>query len=264
MNPKLSLTLNSFLLGMTIEYCEQQPGEPLNDFVFSFWKTRNNAGETSHYAVVPDAGIELITSIVPGQPGRTDLFGLQTSVLDISIPDRAVLFGIRFKLLAVEYVLQTTLRTNSARELSSTFGKVDLQADTPLAGFVDSVSSRLLQQSGLLDIDPRKQKLLDSVYSSKGDTSVRQLARQTGWGARQINRYFGSTFGLPLKEYLEQVAFFSSLAHIGAGNFSPPGGHYYDQSHFIRQSKKHTGSTPKQLYRERDTRFVQLGCYPAE
>ncbi|GAB3804611.1 helix-turn-helix domain-containing protein [Spirosoma humi] len=245
---------------MAINYDQQPPSEPLKDFIFTFWKTQNNSESEHHYTVLPDAGIELITSILPGKPPRTDLFGLSTHIVDIAIPAGTVLFGIRFKLLAVEYLLQTALPTNSIQELSTSFGGVELKAETPLPGFIDSLNAYLHSQIHSLTIDPRKQKLLNIVYNSKGAVSVRTLALETGWAARQINRYFSTTFGLPLKEYLEQLRFFSSLPQIGEGDFYPQA-HYYDQSHFIRQTKKHTGHTPKQLYQQRAVRFVQLGHY---
>ncbi|GAB4043810.1 DUF6597 domain-containing transcriptional factor [Spirosoma litoris] len=245
---------------MTINYSDQLPSGPLNDFVFTFWKTQNNTDIDSHYTIVPDAGIELIISLQPDRPNQMDLFGLSTYILDITIPSGGVLFGVRFKLLAVEYLLKTTLPTNSSQKPPTNFGAVELHAETPLDKFVDSMSELLEQQLNWSIIDPRKRKLLECVYQSKGAVSVHALALETGWAARQINRYFRTRFGLPLKEYLEQLQFFSSLAQIGQGEFYPQA-YYYDQSHFIRQTKKHTGSTPKQLYQQRDARFVQLGHY---
>ncbi|MDJ1480918.1 AraC family transcriptional regulator [Cytophagaceae bacterium YF14B1] len=248
---------------MPINYSECQPGEPLKAFIFSFWKTQNNSGTDIHYTVVPDAGIELIISIQPDKPNRIDLFGLSTHILDITIPNQAVFYGIRFKLLAVEYLLKMTLETNSIQKPPIHFEQIDLQAETSLDSFVDTISTHLHQQLQSVIIDSRKQKLLDLVYHSKGTISVHNLALETGWAARQINRYFTGTFGLSLKAYLEQLAFFSSLPQIGQGDFYPQE-HYYDQSHFIRQTKKHTGNTPKQLYLQRYIRFVQLGHYSEE
>jgi len=248
---------------MIINYSDRQPREPLKDFVFAFWQTHNASGADCHYTVVPDAGIELIISLQPGKPTRMDLFGLSTHVLDLTIPDQTVLFGVRFKLLAVEYLLHTHLPTNSSQQLPASLYPPELQAHTALDTFVDAVSALLHQQLDSLVIDSRKQKLLDLVYTSKGAISVHTLTLETGWSARQINRYFRATFGLPLKVYLEQLHFFSSLAELGRGNLYPQR-YYYDQSHFIRQTKKHTGRSPKQLYRQRDVRFVQLGHYSEE
>lgn len=248
---------------MTINYSVQQADEPLKDFIFNFWKTQNNTDTASQYTVMPDAGIELIISVQPDRPNQMNLFGLSTHILDIIIPPGTVLFGVRFKLLAVEYLLQTTLPTNSNQKPPTNLWDVELQSETTLTGFVVSMGALLQQQINWLTIDPRKRKLLELVYSRKGAISVHQLALETGWAARQINRYFRATFGLPLKEYLEQLQFFSSLPQIGQGEFYPQA-HYYDQSHFIRQTKKYTGSTPKQLYQQRDVRFVQLGHYNQE
>jgi AraC-like DNA-binding protein len=247
---------------MAINYREKKPIESLDDYVFSYWKTDNDTGADCHYTVLPDGGIELVTSILPGVM-RTDLFGISTGMLDITIPDKAVFFGIRFKLLAVEYLFRTTLPTNSVQVLERGLGDIDLQPETSLATFASSIDTQLQKQSGMLVVDPRKRKLFNIVHSARGGISVQQLALETGWSTRQINRYFGSTFGLPLKEYLDQLAFYSSLLEIGEGNLYPQS-HYYDQSHFIRKSRKHTGTTPKQLYLERDIRFVQVGRYTEE
>ncbi|MDR6197516.1 helix-turn-helix domain-containing protein [Siphonobacter sp. SORGH_AS_0500] len=242
---------------MTVHYSDHQPSEPLQPFVFTFWKTQNTSGTDSHYTIIPDAGIELIFSIFPEQPQQIKLSGLSTHLLEITIPDQTVLFGVRFKLLAAEYLLRTRLSTNSSHKLPMDLGQLELHAHTPLASFVESVSALLYQQLHSQSIDPRKRKLLELVYQFKGAVSVHELALETGWAARQMNRYFKAWFGLPLKEYLEQLAFFSSLPEIGQGLFYPQS-YYYDQSHFIRQTKKHTGKTPKQLYQQRKARFVQL------
>ncbi|QMW02496.1 helix-turn-helix domain-containing protein [Spirosoma foliorum] len=248
---------------MTINYFDQLPTEPLNDFVFTFWKTHNNTDSDYQYTILPDAGIELIISLQPERPNQMDLFGLSTHSLDITIPKGGVLFGVRFKLLAVEYLLKTTLPTNSIQKPSTNFWDVEVQAQTPLDRFVNLMSALLEQQLKLSIIDPRKRKLSEFVYNSKGAVSVHDLALETGWSTRQINRYFRATVGLPLKRYLEQLQFFSSLSQIGQGEFYPLA-YYYDQSHFIRQTKKHTGSTPKQLYQQRAVRFVQVGQYTEE
>ncbi|OZI09452.1 AraC family transcriptional regulator [Siphonobacter sp. BAB-5385] len=242
---------------MGIQYSDHQPDELLHPFVFTFWKTHNTSGTDSHYTIIPDAGIELIFSIFPEQPQQVTLFGLSTHRLEISIPDQAVFLGVRFKLLAVEYLLRTRLSTNSSLKLSLDFESLELNAHTPLASFADAISALLQQQLRSQIIDPRKRNLLALIDQCKGAISVHELALETGWADRQINRYFKAWFGLPLKAYLEQLVFFSALPQIGQGHFYPQS-YYYDQSHFIRQTKKHTGTTPKQLYQQREVRFVQL------
>lgn len=242
---------------LRIHYSEHQPGELLQPFIFTFWKTQNMSGTDSPYTILPDAGIELIFCISPTQPQQVTLYGLSTHRLEIIIPHQAVFFGVRFKLLAVEYLLQTRLSTNSSQKLPLDFGPLKLDAHTPLASFAESVSALLKQSLHSQRIDPRKRKLLELIYHYKGALSVQALALETGWADRQMNRYFKAWFGLPLKEYLEQLVFFSSLPQIGQGDFYPQT-YYYDQSHFIRQTKKHTGTTPKQLYQQREVRFVQL------
>ena len=63
--------------------------------------------------------------------------------------------------------------------------------------------------------------------------------------------------GVSLKAYLNIQKCYSSYFHIRDGEFYPTN-EYFDQSHFIREIKKHTGKTPKELYKKQNDRFIQL------
>ncbi|WP_233509501.1 helix-turn-helix domain-containing protein [Pedobacter chinensis] len=111
------------------------------------------------------------------------------------------------------------------------------------------------------NIDSRKQKLFDLIYEFNGTQSVSELAEKVFWSSRQINRYFNQQFGISLKAYCNILRFKSSLHHIKNGKLFPEL-NYSDQAHFIKEVKKMTGVTPKELARNENDRFILLSALP--
>ena len=60
-----------------------------------------------------------------------------------------------------------------------------------------------------------------------------------------------------LKEFLKIVRCNSAYKNISNGNLSPQTD-YFDQAHFIKEIKKYTGTTPKELHKNKNDRFLQL------
>ena len=77
------------------------------------------------------------------------------------------------------------------------------------------------------------------------------------WSTRQINQYFNHQFGISLKTYCNILRFQASLSHIKEGKLFPQL-NYYDQSHFIKEIKKLSGALPKDLFKNKNSRFLQL------
>lgn len=82
-------------------------------------------------------------------------------------------------------------------------------------------------------------------------------SKQVFWTSRQINRYFKDRFGIPLKSYCKILKCFASFNHIKKGQLYPEQ-NYFDQSHFIKDLKKHTGNNPTELFENKNDRFLQL------
>jgi AraC-like DNA-binding protein len=89
--------------------------------------------------------------------------------------------------------------------------------------------------------------------------SVKELSEKVFWSSRQINRYFQQTFGISLKAYCNIFRFKSSLNHIKKGKLFPEL-NYADQNHFIREVKKMSGVTPKELSKNQNDRFILLSA----
>jgi len=95
------------------------------------------------------------------------------------------------------------------------------------------------------------------LFSTFGSIRVEELSNKVFWNSRQINRYFSSKFGLSLKTYANILRCSKSFREIEKGKFSPDL-NFYDQSHFIKEIKKHSGSNPKELHQNKNDRFLQF------
>ena len=106
-------------------------------------------------------------------------------------------------------------------------------------------------------IDGKKLQLSQLLYRVEGNISAEEVSNQIAWSNRQIKRYLNKYLGVSLKTYLNIQKVYSSYIQIREGRFFPEQG-YFDQAHFIREVKKHTNKTPRELHKEQHDRFIQL------
>ncbi|MBN2395815.1 MAG: hypothetical protein JXC36_05045 [Candidatus Atribacteria bacterium] len=87
-------------------YNEFYPNILLNDFVKNYWWFDNSTTQQLNFTILPDGCFDLIVSFDNYQQEAISLTGLWTKQVEVSIEPNKQLFGIRFKLLAVDYILQ--------------------------------------------------------------------------------------------------------------------------------------------------------------
>jgi len=166
--------------------------------------------------------------------------------------------GVGLRLLAVEYCLKYSIApfVNSVKQL--TLSQFDIkQADlNDFAIFcfkMEAAFSTLIPH----EIDRRKQQLFSLVYATEGSLRIEEYAEKSGWGSRQINRYFKEWIGISLKTYCSILRFKASISQIQKGKLFPEQ-NYSDQPHFIKEVKKFTGVTPKELFKRQGDKFIQI------
>lgn len=240
-------------------YRQINPSPKLIDFVDSYWESKNITEKPLKRIIFPDSFFKLVITVVEGKIVALFLTGLWTNQVEIEIPAKSTIFGIKFKLLAPEYVFNhevATLLLNK-QMLEHNFWNINTFKFENLEKFVRQIEPIILEKASKISVDERKIKLSLLICYSKGKIKIKDLAEQIGWSNRQITRYLNKYIGVSLKEYLNICKVYNSYSQIRIGNFFP-GEEYYDQSHLIKEIKKHTGNTPKQLHKEQDDRFVQL------
>jgi AraC-like DNA-binding protein len=112
------------------------------------------------------------------------------------------------------------------------------------------------------NMDNRKKKLFELIYSSHGSMTVKELSGKVYWSSRQINRYFNQQFGISLKAYCSILRFGASFKQISEGKLFPEL-NFADQNHFIKEIKKYAGVTPKELSKNKDDRFIDITAIKA-
>lgn len=231
----------------------------LSNFINCFWECDNSRNEVE-FTILPDGYFDLIFEIKNNKILNISLTGIWTKQINVKIKENTKLIGIQFKLIASEYIFKESIKSiiNSETILPSNFwGAKNLPFDN-FEQFKDSLSHKIhYGLKNLKEIDNRKFKLFNTLYEQKGDLNVKELSAYVSWSSRQINRYFNQQFGFSLKTFSNILKCKSSYREIANGQLHSIQD-YYDQAHYIKEVKRYTGSTPKELYRNENDRFLQL------
>lgn len=241
-----------------MKYREIEPSGFLNVFVQCFWEYENAEKEIEH-TILPDGYFDLIVEFENEILKAIKLTGVWTKPINVTMPKSTKMFAIRFKLLATEYLFQQEIKSilDTTKHLPFNFWNINTFQSNEFEKFVADVNNKLNNTiKRLKEIDRRKLELFELIYQDKLK-SVKELSQNVSWSSRQINRYFNSQFGLPLKEFLKIIRCKSSYADISNGVLFPQKD-FFDQAHFIKNVKKYTGTTPKELYKNKNDRFLQL------
>ncbi|WP_431295164.1 helix-turn-helix domain-containing protein [Pedobacter sp. P26] len=246
-------------MGDTLDFKLVQPEESIKDFVYCFSSLQNFSNH--HQAVViPNGRIDLIYSKTKDNRIQVALLGLETQP---KYPDHEVsdFCSVSFNPLAIEYIFGFPVADiiNSGKLLPDDFWGLRIEDLDHFEAFCDTMTSKII---ALLpeDVDVRKRRLFELVFASYGEISVAELSEKISWSPRQINRYFNQQFGLPLKAYCKILRFQASLSHIRDGTLYPQR-NFTDQSHFIKEVKRLSGVSPKELYKNKNYRFLQFLVY---
>lgn len=234
-----------------------KPDKSLADYIYCF-SALQNLSDINQGVIIPNGRIDLAFSKTTDNQFRISLIGLE--IKPKLLPKQAIskFFAVSFNPLAVEYILNHSIADllNNGRILSDNFWDFSVNDLTDFDTFCKKISQRI--QSFLpKEIDDRKRKLFALIFATNGEISVKELSEKVFWSSRQMNQYFNQQFGLSLKAYCNIIRFQASLSQIKEGELFPQL-NFYDQSHFIKEIKKHSGASPKELYKNQNSRFLQF------
>lgn len=237
-----------------------KPDKQLAHFVERFWLLRNPSNDEKEIVVLPDGRMELTFSQSPAKPFHIVRSGIETKPERVVIASGTLTFAISFKLPATEYIFGNTASNllNYAEQLPADFWNFnagDLEDFDLFCKKASQVVSALLPQN----MDDRKRNLFHLIYSSKGSLTVKELSQNVYWSSRQINRYFNQQYGISVKAYCNILRFHASLEQLAGGKFFPHL-NFTDQSHFIREIRRFSGVSPKELKQNHNDRFIQFSA----
>jgi len=243
-------------------YYQQAANEVLKQYIRCFWWLDNNSSKNLNYTILPDGFFDIIVCFDNYKYQSTVLTGLYTKEVEVVIPPNHQLFGIQFKLPAVEYIFYESIATllNSEKKLPDAFWNLKSLDFSKNLNTIDKLSSIISQEINKNNnIDNRKLHLFRLLSQTKGNESVRYFADNVFWSSRQINRYFNKMFGLSLKNYCNILRCSASFKDIKKGDLLS---NYYDRSHFNKEIKKYTNHSPKNLSNNENDRFLQISIIP--
>ena len=228
------------------------PSGVIADWVNTYWQLDVLPGRFV-YRSVPDNCIDWI--INRHDPLDSFIVAPFSQAIEFPIEGPASFFGIRFKLTAYQNIVAAPVgewqgeETNlaSSQLISSLLMEQISQATTDhpsLQACADKVSAILLNALRPAKLDKRLENLAYAAASSN-HLDINSF----GVSARHLRRLSQLYFGLSIKEFLNVTRFQKTL-HLmhTTNNASVWLTHYYDQSHFIREFKSMSGTSPKKFF----------------
>lgn len=234
------------------------PEDSISHFVHSFWMVENKSGKDIPGTILPNGMVDMTLMKMNSEDWKMSIRGLDTIPSQVNIAEDAKIFSVGFKLLAVEYLFGDSVKDilNGGKEIPNDFWKFEESDTETLENFQKKVTQKINSIS-IKPIDDRKKKLFELIYASHGTIAVKELSEKVFWSSRQINRYFNQQYGISLKEYCKILRFGSSFKDLSEGNLYPEL-NFTDQNHFIKEIKKYSGVTPKELSKNSGERFMDI------
>jgi len=240
-----------------LQYRIIKPDRLISDYVYCFSSLQNLSNQKEG-VIIPNGKIDLLFCKTSDNQLHITLMGLETKPKPMPKIDISSFFAISFNPLALEYILHQSIAelVNIGMELPSDFWDFNIKDLDDFESFCEK--SNLKIQSLLPEkLDERKVKLYNLIFQTDGEINVKELSEKINWSERQINRYFKKYLGISLKYYCNILRFQASLFHIKDGNLFPQL-NFTDQSHFIKEIKKLSGVSPKELFKNKNDRFLQF------
>lgn len=240
-------------------YKEIKPTAELKDFVHSFWIHENHSNSAEKITIIPDSYFKIVLTIKKGRVISYFMTGLWVEAKMISIAPKATTIGCRLKLLAPEFLLNREVASILGRyqQLDLSYFNANIFDLSNFESIVGQWQNEFIKIKLKKTIQGNKLRLSQLLDKINGDSTATEVSNQIYWTNRQINRYLNKYLGVSLKKYLNIQKCYQSYLQIREGQFYPENG-FFDQSHFIREIKKHTGETPKSLHENQNDRFIQL------
>lgn len=242
------------------KYTELYPSEILADYVASYFEVKNLSNNTDEVTICPDSYFKLIIQLKEGKISSYFLTGIWTKEIDMAVLPDVITYGIRFKIIAPEYIFNREIKSilDTVEQLNTDYFDMSKVTFSTFPKIIEQFEEILIERLPKKDtVRGNRKRLNQFLYSHYEDIKASDVADQIFWSQREINRYLSKYIGISLKKYLSIQKCYRAYFQIREGEFFPEKG-FFDQAHFIREVKKHTGKTPTQLYQGQNDQFIQL------
>ncbi len=263
---------------MKIEFNQVEPHNLLKSYIEKMWVFESSGKLPSDdlKLVVPNGNIKLcifsvngITASVNGKKvtskeGSMNLTGI-TDVpvhLDAEKDISTQTIGIEFSPKGAYRFFHFNLNEikNHIFQFDDVLGAVGKQLEEEVINAasvgkkIDIVQQFLIRQLMQNSGDLIFEFCVDKIIVSKGQITVKDLEKKTGYSSRWLNMKFTDKIGISPKNFSSIIRFGEYYRAFTAGNLPEMiknefYDHYYDQSHFIKNFKHFTGLSPSGIER---------------
>jgi AraC-like DNA-binding protein len=250
-------------------YLEALPSSHLLPFIECYWHWRESTVNQTPVRVFPDGCIELIfnfcsPAIVKNQngcfdrPSSTYVAGHLSSFIDLYRSDQLDVFGVRFMPHGLSRFTRIPIEhfTDKNVTVEDVWGSELVKKVQDAPNFLAKIKVielfllKTLNRVG--PVDSAVVHTLRWIDSSWEPMAIATFAESLNLSLRQLERRFLTHIGLSPKKY-SSIRRLQYVLHLirknplhGLTELGYEAG-FYDQSHFIRDIKRITGLTPKQL-----------------
>ena len=257
-----------------MSYKKLQPAEILKPYVESIWIQEDLSFDPNWKPtkIIPSTKADLIfyyhDPFVIHENGKKEILpknvihGQLTKPMQVSATGKTGLIIFSFYPWGISQLIDIPYNelTDMSIDLNCIFG----------SKAVDEVHSKILESKNNIErvnitqkflIDKLRERKADKfvIYLSKiinekhGNIKLNKMAQEFNISRRHLQRRFSNITGLSPKQFAEIIRFQKSLYLKRCGfhwNEIAENCGYYDQSHFIKEVKKYTGTSPEKIYSE--------------
>jgi AraC-like DNA-binding protein len=246
---------------VSVEFHKYSPSPWLKPYVRNFWMLRYSGSPASPrwHRIVPDGCIDLIfMRRDPTEDYRASVVGTMTRPIVEELASHADYLGIRFNPGGFRRFFQTpprelTDRIFSLDDLSSpSWFAEGLSDDRDLTACLESLEDELTRRFRPEKRDLLPAAVLETITTRRGNVSMTQLGRMTGWSPRHLRRMFHESIGIGPKIFCRIIRFLDAYRVLRRSprpsflDVALDAG-YYDQAHFIREFEDFYGSSPSTI-----------------
>lgn len=227
----------------------------MHTVISHYYKFHGQPG-TSACCAVPDGAIDIIFLCDPDRP-QAVVCGSVSQVMCAGFEDNATYFGVRLlpglfdhigeistsEIMRQHYSIEDVMRESLAERIAAEpdfeqqiaiFEKVFFKKITA----ADSAGYRIARS------------VLHEIYNTGGTVRVQDLETDLNYSRRHLSRCFEAAMGVDIKRFSGYIRFQSVLKGMNSGEFlricdAAAAGKYYDQTHFQKDFKRFTNTTPR-------------------
>ncbi len=238
----------------TFRYYEIKPAEILNNYIKEYWII-DDVKDNCSIEVFPYGCFDIVVYINKNTNNTILITGIWSKKISVDIYKDIDVIGVRFRPNSVDLLFD--INVNELQNIKQSFSEDMLKKS-------DEIDLSILYDSKKPDeiinfynfyfkyilAGAKFNSIFDYISSLSENYTVNEFAKVIGISERQLLREYRNKLGITTKDYISILRFIKAknmLVHGMNLNDIVFACGYSDESHLIRDFKKHTSYTPKEF-----------------